>query len=101
MQCYIPNWLTSSSASTAPRNDLKYTCSLQECENIELASVTIRSLGRHHRCLNTESVSLAFMDEDVSLYLEREMATALQKPGSKPPEKNGKFWVKKSVSGKI
>ena len=63
--------------------------------------MTIRSLGRHHRCLNTESVSLAFMDEDVSLYLEREMATALQKPGSKPPEKNGKFWVKKSVSGKI
>ena len=63
--------------------------------------MTIRSLGRHHRCLNTESVSLAFMDEDVSLYLEREMATALQKPGSNPPEKNGKFWVKKSVSGKI
>ena len=57
LQYYISNRLTFSTASTAPRNNLKYLQS-SRMWNMELDSVSIRTLGLHHRYLNKDLVSL-------------------------------------------
>lgn len=97
---YVPNWFTSSIAITAPRKDLEYLQSLQLCEDKELASIASRVLGRHLWYLSEELVSLAFMDESVSLDLKRKMVTALQKPGSQHLQKRHVLGKKENIKGK-
>jgi hypothetical protein len=97
---YVHNWFVAPIASTAPRKDLEYLQSLQGCEDKELSSVASRALGRHVWYLSEELVSLAFMDDGITLDLKRRMIAALQKPGSQHPEKRYKLGERESISNK-
>ena len=61
---------------------------LQLSKDKEASTVASKTLGIHLWYLSEEKVSLAFMDEGVTINMKRKMVSALQKLGSLTHQKN-------------
>lgn len=84
---YVPNWFTAPIACSAPRLDLEYIKQLQLYDDKELSVTGTRALCRHLWYLSEELISLAFLDDGLTLDLKRQMVKQLKKPGSNIPDK--------------